>query len=161
MTVRTLMLFALDGVLVTPDGASRLPGAAEALAALRQRGDVVPSLITGEPAGEARRRATEVGLERYLDFTVGAYGSDSADPARLVPIARERARDHYGDLTTVVVAATRDEVRWARPAADVVLAVVAGADVPGALLDALHTAGADHLLTGVADVVELSAAYAS
>jgi phosphoglycolate phosphatase len=160
MTVRTLMLFGTDGVLLTAGGSERAPGAAEALAVLRQRGDTVLSLATEEPADRAQARTTAAGLDRYLDFTVGAYGSDTTDPARLVGLARDRATQAYGPVPTVVVVAAPDEVVWARAAADVVVAAVHPAGAPGAVLDGLVSAGADHLVTDLREVVALGIAYA-
>jgi ribonucleotide monophosphatase NagD (HAD superfamily) len=100
MTIRTLVLFELDGVLVEQKSSRRLPGTAETLAQLRHGGDTVLSLLTADDMDSARRRTTATGLDRYLDFAVGAYGSDPAS------LAKERARESYGADFAVVVVTT-------------------------------------------------------
>lgn len=154
------MLFGTDGVLFPRGMPERAPGAAEAMAALRHRGDIVLSVVADEPAAAVRDRVTAAGLDRYLDFTVGAYGSDTTDADRLVQLARDRATAAYGKLTTVVVVATATEIVRARPAADVVIAATGSGDTSGVVLDELLEAGADHLVTDLRDVVALGTAYA-
>ncbi|MEV6851902.1 hypothetical protein [Actinoplanes sp. NPDC051411] len=157
---RALMLFATDGVLLTADGTERTPDAAEVLAALRHGGDTVLALVTPEPEARARARVTTAGLDRYLDFSVGAYGSDTADPAQLVGLARRRATETYGPLATLVVVAGADQTAWARAETDVVVAALHVAEAPGATLDGLHSAGADHLVTDLREAIALGLAYA-
>ncbi len=147
MTVRPLVLFDVDGVLVGRDELRRLPGAAEALAQLRHDGDAVLSLVTDADEDVARYRTTTVGVERYLDFTVGAYGSSQ------VADARDKAERAYNDTfrTIVVRADSADDVRRARPAADVLVAVAA--TEPAA--EQLRAAGADHVVASLTDLVPL------
>ena len=52
------------------------PGVAETLAALHARDDVMQSLLTGNIESNAAIKVSAFGLERWLDFEVGAYGSD-------------------------------------------------------------------------------------
>src|SRR6185437_14499898 len=61
-----------------------LPGAAEALRALSECNDVLQSVLTGNtrPSSEIKLRA--FGLDRYLDFDIGAYGTDDDTRANLV-----------------------------------------------------------------------------
>jgi phosphoglycolate phosphatase-like HAD superfamily hydrolase len=74
-----------------------MPGVVPALEALEQRG-AIQTLLTGnmEPVAEIKLRA--LGLERYFDIPIGAYGSDHHDRTRLVPIAARKAAARYGAL---------------------------------------------------------------
>ena len=55
-----------------------LPGVSEILEVLTQRG-IVQSLLTGNLEPVARFKLACAGIEQYLDFDLGAYGSDNAD----------------------------------------------------------------------------------
>lgn len=147
MTERPLVLFDVDGVLIATDELRRLPGAAEALAQLRHDGDAVLSLVTEADEDLTRNRTTKVGLERYLDFTVGVYGS-----GRLAD-AREKAERAYDAAfrTIVVCADSADDVRRVRSVADVLVAVAA--TEPAA--EQLRAAGADHVVASLIDLVPL------
>ncbi len=88
-----------------------LPGAAEALQALSERNDVLQSVLTGNtrPSSEIKLRAFD--LDRYLDFDIGAYGTDNDTRANLVDIPiRQQSR--------VLVFHNRDSIsrRQRRPA---------------------------------------------
>ena len=86
------------------------PGVAEVLEALDARDDVVQSLLTGNIESNAALKVSAFGLERWLDFEVGAYGSDPHERrSDLVAVARERAAAKYGEPTGAVLWATR---RW-------------------------------------------------
>ena len=152
MVARRLLLFDVDGVLVETGELRRPPGAAEALARLRHDGDAVLSLVTGDDEREARRKTDVVGVNRYLDLDVGAYGSDSEDRSKLVSLARRKAQDSYGCEfeVLVVTAGSAADVANVRPDADLVLAV-ASTETAG-----LRAAGADHVVTSLLDVVELT-----
>ena len=149
MTTRTLLLFALDGVLVEPGGARRLPGAAEALVKIRHSGDAVLSLLTREAEDDARRKTEETvsGMSRYLDLDVGAYGPD-ATPSD----ARRLAVGAYDCAFTVlaVTGPAPGEVTRVRAGADTVVAVA-----PQAQAGALRAAGADHVLSGLDELPEV------
>jgi phosphoglycolate phosphatase-like HAD superfamily hydrolase len=51
---------------------------------------VVSTLVTGNIAPNAVVKVAAFGLDRWLDLSVGAYGSDEADRRRLVPLALDR-----------------------------------------------------------------------
>jgi phosphoglycolate phosphatase-like HAD superfamily hydrolase len=154
MTRRRLLLFDVDGVLVDRGELRRLPGAAEALAQLRHGGDAVLSLLTGEDEDVARHKTTVVGVERYLDFAVGGYGSDGEDRSALVSSARRKAENSYGCAfsTLVVTADSADQVALARADADLVVAV---AETEAAAAE-LWAAGADHVLANLTALVPLA-----
>ena len=80
-----------------------LPGAADALTALaalgvkgNRGGLVVQSLLTGNIRALAELKLGGLGLTRYLDFDVGAYGDAHEVRSELVGPARRRAAAAYG-----------------------------------------------------------------
>jgi phosphoglycolate phosphatase-like HAD superfamily hydrolase len=73
-----------------------LPGAAEALAAIGGRSDVVQSLVTGNLPELAGYKLEPFGLDRHVDFEVGGYGSRSLDRHDLVSEAMALASSKYG-----------------------------------------------------------------
>jgi len=76
-----------------------LPGAAQALAALRDGRagpEVVQSLLTGNIRPLAEVKLRPVGLTSHLDLDAGAYGDAHEVRAELVPVARRRAALAYG-----------------------------------------------------------------
>jgi len=72
------------------------PGSAEVLARLAALDGVVCTALTGNIAPNAAVKLAAFGLDRWLDLTVGAYGSDARDRRALVPIALGRTADRYG-----------------------------------------------------------------
>jgi phosphoglycolate phosphatase-like HAD superfamily hydrolase len=125
------------------------PGVAETLAALHERADVINSLLTGNIEANAALKVSAFGLEHWLDFEVGAYGSDPHEERyELVAIARERAARKYGDLTGVVlVGDTPLDVRAAHKAGARAVAVATGF----AELDELRASEPDELLEDLSD----------
>jgi phosphoglycolate phosphatase len=123
------------------------PGVAEVLEALHARDDVVQSLLTGNIETNAAVKVSAFGLERWLDFEVGAYGSDPHEErSELVAVARERAAAKYGETTgAVLVGDTPLDVRAAQEAGARAVAVATGfadrealrASSPDAFLDDL------------------------
>lgn len=73
-----------------------LPGASEILTALAARDDVVQSALTGNLAANAVVKLRAFGLDRHIDFDIGAYGSDHHDREELVPIALAKAAAKHG-----------------------------------------------------------------
>src|ERR1700722_3855595 len=73
-----------------------LPGAAEALRTLSERNDVLQSVLTGNTRPSAEIKLRAFGLDRYLNFDIGAYGTDDDTRANLVTIARQRAEKAHG-----------------------------------------------------------------
>jgi phosphoglycolate phosphatase len=72
------------------------PGVAELLPRLAATPGVIQSLLTGNLEANARMKVAAFGLDRWLDFEAGAYGSDDADRERLVPVALARAARRFG-----------------------------------------------------------------
>ena len=125
------------------------PGVRETLAALHEREGVVQSLLTGNIEANAAVKVGAFGLERWLDFEAGAYGSDPHERrSDLVAVARERAAARYGETTgAVLVGDTPLDVLAAREAGARAVAVATGyADV-----DALRQSEPDALLQDLSD----------
>jgi phosphoglycolate phosphatase len=124
------------------------PGVADTLAALEARDGVVQSLLTGNIEANAALKVGAFGLERWLDFEVGAYGSDPHEErSELVAVARERVTAKYGEPTrAVLVGDTPHDVQAAREAGARAVAVATGfanrealvASRPDALLEDLR-----------------------
>jgi phosphoglycolate phosphatase-like HAD superfamily hydrolase len=125
------------------------PGVPETLRALHEADGVINSLLTGNLEANAAVKVGAFGLERWLDFEAGAYGSDPHERrSDLVAIARRRAADKYGETTgAVLVGDTPLDVLAAREAGARAVAVATGfAD-----LDALRESEPDALLQDLSD----------
>lgn len=72
------------------------PGVVDLLERLQAEPGVLQSVLTGNLRANAEAKVSAFGLERFLDLTVGAYGSDHRERDRLVPIALERVQERYG-----------------------------------------------------------------
>ncbi|ALG08671.1 hypothetical protein [Kibdelosporangium phytohabitans] len=140
MPRRRLILFEVDGVLVKRGELVRHPGAAEGLARLRHETDAVLSVVTADSKQDALKKTDVVGVNRYLDLEVGAYGSET------VQTARKRANAAYGCEFTVLAVTVADVARL-RQADEVV---------------ALSPAqGADHVLASLLDLADIAAGVPS
>lgn len=101
-----------------------LPGAAEILAELHDRGAIL-GLATGNLEPTAYAKLRHGGMDRYFDF--GGFGSDSPDRMELTRIAVERARERAGgEESVLVVGDTIHDVRCALGAGALCLAVATG-----------------------------------
>ena len=125
------------------------PGVAETLAALHAADDVINSLLTGNLEANAAVKVGAFGLDRWLDFEAGAYGSDPHERrSDLVAIARERAAGRYGEPADVVlVGDTPLDVLAAHEAGARAVAVATGFADP----DALRESEPDALLQDLSD----------
>jgi phosphoglycolate phosphatase len=132
------------------------PGVAEVLEALHERDDVVQSLLTGNIEVNAAVKVSAFGLERWLDFEVGAYGSDPHEArSDLVAVARERAAAKYGEPTgAVLVGDTPLDVQAAQEAGARAVAVATGFADP----EALRASGPDAFLEDFTDTAAAVAA---
>jgi phosphoglycolate phosphatase len=66
-------------------------GAYDLLSTLSANALVTQTLLTGNVVANARVKLRAFGLDQFIDFEIGAYGSDHTERNRLVPIALERA----------------------------------------------------------------------
>lgn len=125
------------------------PGVPEVLEALHEADGVINSLLTGNLEANAAVKVGAFGLDRWLDFESGAYGSDPHERrSDLVAIARERAATRYGEPTGVVlVGDTPLDVLAAREAGARAVAVATGF----AEFDALRESEPDVLLQDLSD----------
>jgi phosphoglycolate phosphatase len=126
-----------------------LPGVREILPRLQQLG-IVQTVLTGNLKPIAQLKLALVELDQYLDFDVGAFGSDHHDRNCLVPIVRERVQQKFGYLAEprdmVVVGDTPRDIACARAGGARVVAVATGnssrvelvSHAPDALLDDLQ-----------------------
>jgi phosphoglycolate phosphatase-like HAD superfamily hydrolase len=132
------------------------PGVAEVLEALHGRDDVIQSLLTGNIKANAIVKVSAFGLERWLDFDVGAYGSDPHEErSDLVAVARRRAADKYSDPTgAVLVGDTPLDVRAAHDAGARAVAVATGFADP----ETLRAARPDAYLEDFSDTAAAVAA---
>lgn len=124
------------------------PGAAEVVAALAADPRVVLGLVTGNVERGARLKLERFDLWR--PFAVGAFGSDDRERDRLPAIAIERARRLIGHPfeghDTVVIGDTPADIRCARAAGALAVAVATGRPTraeleacgPDLLLDSLE-----------------------
>ena len=120
-----------------------LPGARASLERLAREPGVVQSLLTGNILPNARVKLGAFGLDRFVDFEIGAYGSDHRRRGELVAIACERAERRLGVAVprghTVLVGDTPLDVAAAKEAGARAVGVATGpfeaADLEGAGAD--------------------------
>jgi phosphoglycolate phosphatase len=151
------------GSLVRDSGRA-LPGANEALTALAILADgsgrrdgagrdglLVQSVLTGNMQATALAKLAALGLDRYLDLRVGAYGDAHEIRADLVPLARGRAATAYGGdfagQATVLIGDTPLDIEAARLAGARSVGVATGGFSPAEL----SAAGAGAVLPDLTD----------
>jgi phosphoglycolate phosphatase-like HAD superfamily hydrolase len=137
---------------------THLPAFTEALVALGERPDVVQSLLTGNVEPNAVVKLAAFGLEGYLDFDVGGFGSDHRHRPSLVGVARRKAERKYGVAfdgdATVLVGDTPLDVAAGRDGGARVVAVATGPY----RVEALQATGADAVLPDLRDTERVLAA---
>ncbi|MGP0031990.1 MAG: HAD family hydrolase [Acidimicrobiales bacterium] len=89
-----LAAVAATGRLATEGTAC--PGAATILGELATRPSVLSTLVTGNVYPNAVVKVAAFGLDKWLDLSVGAYGSDNHDRTLLVPRAMSRVAEQTG-----------------------------------------------------------------
>lgn len=147
---------ALESATLTNAGALRergheLPGARDVLAAFRASAGVIQSVLSGNIRPNAVTKLSAFGLEGFMDFEVGGYGSDDEVRANLVAVAQARATVKYGETfdkaNTILVGDTPRDVQAGRDGGARVVAVATGADN----VESLRDAGADIVLPDLRD----------
>jgi phosphoglycolate phosphatase-like HAD superfamily hydrolase len=129
-----------------------LVGAAEAVAALTARPDVVQTVVTGNIRPVAEVKLHTLGLASAIDFEVGGYGTDDGIRATLVRRSRERAQAKYGAFDEVlVVGDTPLDVAGALANGVTAVGVASG----GTSAADLKAAGAHHVLDSLADTEDV------
>ena len=113
--------------------------------------DVIQSVLTGNLQPIAKIKLDLMGLTRFLDLDIGAYGSDHHCRNELAPIAAARAAQRYGRAfvraDVVVIGDTPHDIDCGRAAGARTIAVATG---PFSA-DALRAYGADIVLENLAD----------
>ncbi len=129
-----------------------MPGAVEALAAVRGVTDVVQSVLTGSsrPNGALKLRA--FGLDRYLDLMIGGFaGSEAYPKGALLRVVRLRAQEKYqasfDERATIYIADSPRDVEAAKTGGAMAVAVASGRASSAELRDA----GADLVLPDLTD----------
>lgn len=89
-------LAAAAGAGVLRDEGRACTGVPEVLRSLALTDGVVQTLLTGNIYPNAVVKVSAYGLDKWLDLEIGAYGSDSEDRNRLVPVALDRLADKHG-----------------------------------------------------------------
>jgi phosphoglycolate phosphatase len=132
-----------------------LPGAAEAMAAVAKLDGVVQTVLTGNSKPNAMLKLRAFGLDGYVDFDIGGYGSEAYPRGTLLRVASQRAADKHGvapgDLATVYVADSPRDVDAARIGGAASLGVASGR----ASAAELREAGADAVLPDLTDTAGL------
>lgn len=132
-----------------------LPGASEALAAVRTTAGVVQSVLTGNLKRVAEVKLETFGLREFLDLEVAAYGEDADDRPGLVQIAQAAATRKYGrpyDRTnTLLIGDSESDIRTAQQGGAHVVGIASGKMTQ----EELDSAGADSTLRDLTDVTAL------
>ncbi len=128
-----------------------LPGAREAVTALASARNVVQTVLTGTIRPNAVEKLRAFGLDRFIDFEVGGYGSEVYPKGTLLMLARGRAADKYGmpfgENSTVYIADSPRDVEAARVGGARVIAVASGRSTT----TQLRECGADRVLADLAN----------
>ncbi|MER0241341.1 HAD hydrolase-like protein [Streptomyces sp. HSW2009] len=128
-----------------------MPGAVEALAAVRSDPHLLPTVVTGNLRGSAETKLKAFGLDGYVEAELGAYASDDPHRPALVAIAQRRAAAAYGHVfnrhNTVIVGDSLQDVSTGREGGARVIGVASGTTS----IDELARAGADHVIHDLRD----------
>jgi phosphoglycolate phosphatase len=128
-----------------------LSGARESLVAVAKLKGAVSSVLTGSSRPNAALKLRAFGLDKYVDLTVGGYGSEAYPKGTLLRVARQRAEEKYGasfaEAATVYVADSPRDVEAARIGGARSVAVASGRASTAELRDC----GADYVLPDLAD----------
>jgi phosphoglycolate phosphatase-like HAD superfamily hydrolase len=135
---------------LTADG-RLLSGAKESLASVAKVKGVVQSVLTGSSRPNAALKLRAFGLDKYVDLTVGGYGSEAYPKGTLLRVARQRAEEKHGvsfaEAATVYVADSPRDVEAARIGGARSVAVASGRASSGELREC----GADYVLPDLTD----------
>jgi len=134
-----------------------LPGAAQALAAVASLDDTVQTVLTGNSRPTAELKLRAFGLDGFVDFDIGGYGSEAYPKGTLLRVARQRAADAHGvpleAAAAVYIADSPRDVDAARTGGARSLAVATGRSSAVELRES----GADAVLPDLTDTAALTA----
>lgn len=144
--------------MFTPQHIWPCPGVLPLLAALAERDDVVPAVLTGNIRDTAPLKLAAAGIDP-AQFRVGAYGSDSASRDALFDIALSRAEAQLGlrfaARDVMIVGDTPGDIGCARAGGGRVIAVATG---PYSA-DVLRGCKPDHLFVDLTDTEAVLRAF--
>jgi phosphoglycolate phosphatase-like HAD superfamily hydrolase len=128
-----------------------LAGARESMEAVAALSGVVSSVLTGTSKPNAVVKLRAFGLDRFVDISVGGFGSEVYPKGTLLRVARQRAEEKYdfklADSDTFYIADSPRDVEAARIGGATSVAVASGRATMGELRDA----GAGHILPDLTD----------
>ncbi len=134
-----------------------MPGAVAAVAAVAKLDGVVQTVLTGSSKPSAMLKLRAFGLDGFVDFDIGGYGSEAYPKGTLLRVARQRAAEKHGvtfdESATVYIADSPRDVDAARIGGAKSLAVASGR----ASAAELRGAGADAVLPDLTDTAGLTA----
>jgi phosphoglycolate phosphatase len=143
--------------LITEQG-RLMPGARDAVAAVRRLPGLVQTVVTGAIKPNAVEVLRAFDLDRFLDTEIGGYGSGVYPKGAMLLDARGRAAEKYRadftEHTTVYIADSIRDVEAARIGGARSIGVASGRSAAGELRDA----GADLVLDDLADTEAVLAA---
>jgi phosphoglycolate phosphatase-like HAD superfamily hydrolase len=132
-----------------------LSGAKESMARVAKLKGVVPSVLTGTSRPNAALKLRAFGLEKYVDLTVGGFGSEAYPRGTLLQVARQRAEEKYkssfAERATLYIADSARDVKAAHIAGATSVAVASGR----ATMSELRDAGAEYVLPDLTDTARL------
>lgn len=130
-----------------------LPGAAEALKAAQDI--AVQTVLTGSSRPNAVLKLTAFGLDRFVDFEVGGYGSEAYPKGTLLQVTKDRVNQKYQTTfdhrSTVYVGDSPRDVDAAKVGGARSIGVASGRATAAELRDA----GADAVLPDLTDTQDL------
>jgi len=134
-----------------PQRGHLLPGAREAVTAVAALRGVVQTVLTGAIRPNAVEKLRAFGLDRFVDFDVGGYGSEAYPKGTLLMLARSRAAEKYGvpfsEQSSVYIADSPRDVEAARIGGARVIGVASGRSTT----KHLRESGADRVLADLAN----------
>ena len=138
-----------------------LPGALDALKAVRAQPGCVPTVVTGNLKPNALLKLEAFNVDGFLDTEIGGYSSDDDHRPALVTVAQKRAQAKYGTpafsrSNTVIIGDSLEDVRTGIEGGAPVIGVASGKTTAAEL----STAGADVVLDSLVDVPRLLDAIA-
>jgi len=131
-----------------------LPGALALLDALGSNRATILGLVTGNHHYTAGLKLAAAGIDPDR-FLVGAYGEESAERSRLVPLARERAEEAAGRCfagkSVVVIGDTTRDVLSAASIGAVSIALTSGTDNK----EQLESVDPDYIFEGLCNLQQI------
>ncbi|MEQ4207114.1 haloacid dehalogenase-like hydrolase [Actinopolymorpha sp. B9G3] len=141
----------VDRALELRQRGQALVGAAAALDALAAQPQVTQTVLTGNVRGVAEVKLAAFGLDRHIEWELGAYGEDADVRTELVTIALERASAAAGRRITpagaLIIGDTTADVEAGRRSGVRVIAVATGSSSA----DELREVGAGAVLPNLLD----------